>query len=160
MKFAPRLFPHVFHRCPACSTPLPERLSRCVPFLLCRDVPTFSPVFNGLTVFSTVTFGGAQSASCGLLCTSGRAIRCQTLAVTSIVSPGCARPGFQSTRGLRAMVWQRSEFGSCPPAHSIPRTPHPGASRSRSQPCERCSSPPLYMFCGGWLVVDPPIRYR
>ena len=78
MKFAPALFPHVFHNCPACSTRLPERLTFFVPFLLCPDVPTFSPVFNGLTVFSTVTFGGAQSASCGLLCTSGRAIRCQT----------------------------------------------------------------------------------
>jgi len=57
MKFAPRLFPRVPHRHPACSTRLPERLSRFAPFLLCSDVPTFSPVFNRLTVNSTVTFG-------------------------------------------------------------------------------------------------------
>src|SRR5258706_4461848 len=57
MKFAPRLFPRVPHRRPASSPRLPERLSRCAPFLLCSDVPTFSPVFNRLTVNSTVTFG-------------------------------------------------------------------------------------------------------
>ena len=87
MKFAPRLSPAVFHFDSACSERLPERLSCFFPFLLCSDVPTFSPVFNGLTVFSTVTFGGAPPAFCGLLCTSGRAIRCQPLVVASILPP-------------------------------------------------------------------------
>src|SRR5260370_22756106 len=99
VKFAPALFPRVFHFGPARSARLPERLSLCVLFLLCRDVPTFSPVFKRLTVFSTVTFGGTESAPCGLLCPPGRAIYCQTLAVVSIVSCACARPGFHSSPG-------------------------------------------------------------
>ena len=57
-------------RCPACSSPLSSHFSRLVVFLVCSDVFTFSPDFNGLTVSSTVNFGGRESASCGLHCSS------------------------------------------------------------------------------------------
>ncbi len=75
---------------PACPMRLSSRFSHLVVFLVRSDVLTFSAVFNGLTVTSTVTFGGVESASCGLLCTSGCAIRCQTLVIASLLPPDCA----------------------------------------------------------------------
>jgi hypothetical protein len=75
---------------PACPMPLSSRFSRLVVFLVYSDVLTFSAVFNGFTVTSTVTFGEVESASCGLLCTPGCAIRFQTLVVASLLPLDCA----------------------------------------------------------------------
>ena len=71
-----------------CWKAITGRFSRLVVFLLCSDVRTFSSVFNGLTVFSTVNMDGLHGpVSCHRRVWSRNPL--SNLVVGSILPPDC-----------------------------------------------------------------------